>query len=156
MRITLAAVGRAKSGPARDLYDFYATRLSDRLLGKLILKEVELRQTLPAGEQRSREAELLLAAVPQGAVLIALDAAGRQLDSEAFAALVARHRQEGTQNLAFVVGGAEGLADSILGRADMILSLGPMIWPHLLVRGLLAEQLYRAQCILSGHPYHRS
>lgn len=156
MRITLAAVGRAKAGPARDLYDFYASRLNERQLGALVLKEVEERRALPVEALKAREAELLLAAVPPDARLIVLDAHGRQLDSDGFAQLLDRTREEGLRDLAFVIGGAEGLAESVTARADLILSLGAMTWPHLLVRGLLAEQLYRAQCILSGHPYHRT
>jgi 23S rRNA (pseudouridine1915-N3)-methyltransferase len=156
MRITIAAVGRAKAGPARDLYDFYATRLSERQLGALSLKEVEARGALPPEALKAREAELLLAALPAAARLVALDARGRALDSAGFAALIGGYRDQGLQDLAFAIGGAEGLGQGVIERADLLLSLGAMTWPHLLVRGLLAEQLYRAQCILAGHPYHRA
>jgi len=102
-----------------------------------------------------REAELLLAALPRQASCIALDSRGTQLSSEAFAKLIAASCENGQSDIAFVIGGAEGLAKPLLARADKVLSLGAMTWPHLLVRTLLAEQLYRAQTILSGHPYHR-
>ncbi len=160
MRITLAAVGRAKAGPWRDLYDDFAGRLSPQRsrgpLGPLALKEIEEHRPLAPAELKRREAELLLAAIPPGARLIALDMRGKSLSSEAFAILLGRWRDEGTGDLAFVIGGAEGLDDSLRRSAALTLSLGSMTWPHMLVRALLAEQLYRAQTILTGHPYHRA
>jgi 23S rRNA (pseudouridine1915-N3)-methyltransferase len=152
MRITLAAVGRAKAGPSRDLYEFYAARLA----GRLTLKEVEERRALAPETLKLREGERLLAAVPNDARLIALDEGGRHMTSAAFAALLGRWRDEGLQDLAFAIGGAEGLSQAVIDRADLVLSFGPMTWPHLLVRALALEQLYRAQTILSGHPYHRA
>lgn len=151
MRITLVAVGRAKADPAAELTDLYAARLR----WPFELKEVEERRPLPPAQLKTREGQLILAALPGGARLVALDERGRSLNSRAFAALVGRWRDEGLRDLAFAIGGAEGLADEVLEQAALRLSLGPMTWPHLLVRPLLAEQLYRAQCILEGHPYHR-
>jgi 23S rRNA (pseudouridine1915-N3)-methyltransferase len=87
--------------------------------------------------------------------VIALDEKGKTLTSEAFARHIARWRDGGVQDLAFVIGGAEGLDKQVTKHADTVLSLGPMTWPHLLARVLLAEQLYRAYAILTGHPYHR-
>ncbi len=158
MRMTLIAVGRAKPGPVRDLYDHYAARLGQGghgALGGLTLKEVEERRPLPPGELKRREAELLLGALPKGARLIALDERGKALDSGDFAALLGRWRDQGVQDLAFAIGGAGGLDASLRQAAALTLALGPLTWPHLLTRALLAEQLYRAQSILSGHPYHR-
>ena len=159
MRLTLAAVGRAKAGPMRDLYADFAARLNpDRNrgpLGPLILKEVEERRPLAPAELKRREAELLRAALPAGARLIALDARGKSLTSEDFAALLGRWRDEAVADAAFVIGGAEGLDEGLRAEAALVLSLGAMTWPHMLVRVLLAEQLYRAQTILTGHPYHR-
>ena len=158
MRMTLIAVGRAKPGPVRDLYDHYAERLGHGLLGGLVLKEVEERRPLPPEELKRREAELLLGslgALPKGARLIALDERGKTLASSDFAALLGRWRDEGVQDLAFAIGGAGGLDGSLREAAALTLALGPMTWPHLLTRALLAEQLYRAQSILTGHPYHR-
>ena len=151
-RITVLAVGRAKAGPLRETYQHYAGRLT----WPLTLKEVEERRRLPAKQLMEREAELLLAALPRQASCIALDSRGAQLSSEAFAKLIATSCENGQSNIAFLIGGAEGLTKPLLARADKVLSLGAMTWPHLLVRTLLAEQLYRAQTILSGHPYHRS
>ncbi len=155
MRMTLIAVGRAKPGPVRDLYDHYAERLGHGPLGELTLKEVEERRPLSPEERKRREAELLLGALPKGARLIALDERGKSLASNDFAALLGRWRDEGARNLAFAIGGAGGLDASVREAAALTLALGPMTWPHMLTRALLAEQLYRAQSILSGHPYHR-
>ncbi len=158
MRMTLIAVGRNKPGPVRDLYEHYAERLGQGgqgPLGALTLKEVEERRPLPPDELKRREAELLLGALPKGARLIALDERGKALTSSDFAALLGRWRDEGAPDLAFVIGGAGGLDASVRQAAALTLALGPMTWPHLLTRALLAEQLYRAQSILTGHPYHR-
>lgn len=151
MRLTIIAVGRAGRGPERALYDHYAKRLR----WPLTLKEVELRGRRPAAETPQREAELIRAAMPAGAVLVALDERGKALSSTAFADALAGWRDGGVQDIALVIGGAEGLDESLRSEARLVLSLGPMTWPHLMVRGMLAEQLYRAQQILAGHPYHR-
>ena len=151
MRILIAAVGRARNGPERDLFE----RQARRITLPLSLKEVEEKRALPPARLKQREGELLLAAAPKGALVVALDGTGRTLSSTAFAEHLRRWRDDGVKDLAFLIGGAEGLDRAVLGRADLVLSLGAMTWPHLLVRGMLAEQIYRAQCIISGHPYHR-
>lgn len=152
MRIHLVAVGRARSGPERELYRHYAARLA----WPLSLKEVEVRPPAAPSRQQALEGELLLAAVPKGAKVVALDERGEALSSEAFATRLARWRDDGVAALAFLVGGADGLDERVRREADLLLSLGRVTWPHLLVRGLVAEQLYRAQQILAGHPYHRA
>ncbi len=151
MRITLAAVGRNKAGATKELYELYAARLRWRIT----LKEVEERRPLPAGALKEQEGELLLAALPRGAKVIALDEGGKEMTSRDFAALLGRWQDEGVADLAFMIGGADGLSEDARQAADVILSLGRMTWPHMLVRGLLAEQLFRAESILAGHPYHR-
>lgn len=151
MRITLAAVGRLKRGPAAELTRDYLARLP----WPVAVKEVEERRPLAAAELRAREGERLLAAVPAGAAVVALDAGGEALASEAFARRLAAWQEAGSKDLAFVIGGAEGLDRAVIARADLVLSLGPMTWPHGLARAMLAEQLYRAHAILAGHPYHR-
>lgn len=156
MRITIAAVGRGKGDPAQDLFERYAGRLTRGPLGPLSLTEIHLRGNLPPDESRRREGARLLAVVPQDARLVALDERGEALDSAAFAARLGRWREQGVGAVAFLIGGAAGLDPALRARADAVLSLGPMTWPHLLVRALLAEQLYRAASILSGHPYHRA
>ena len=117
--------------------------------------ELEVRQRLPAAVQKAREAALILAAMPVRARLIALDEHGAMWSSSELAERLAAWRDQGVAELAFAIGGAVGLDEKVLDRADARLSLGPMTWPHLLVRSLLLEQLYRAQQILAGHPYHR-
>ena len=151
MRITLVAVGRAKSDATAALFRDFAKRIR----WPLQLREIEERKPLPAEARKTREGERLIAALPQGARVVSLDQRGKSLDSAAFAARIGRWQDERLGDLAFVIGGADGLSAEVLERADLTLSLGPMTWPHLLVRVLLAEQLYRAQCILDGHPYHR-
>ena len=159
MRITLAAVGRSKAGAMRDLFQGFAGRLDSSKtrgpFGPLTLKEIEERRPLAPPELMRREAELLRAAIPAGARVIVLDSRGKSLPSEDFAALLGRWRDEGLPEAAFLIGGAEGLDPALRGEADLVLSLGPQTWPHMLVRVMLAEQLYRAQTILTGHPYHR-
>ena len=117
--------------------------------------EIKERRRLPAALLKHREGELLLGALPARTPLVALDERGSAWSSRALADRIAAWRDRGVPELAFAIGGAEGLDAAVLGRAEAVLSLGSMTWPHLLVRGMLLEQLYRAQQILAGHPYHR-
>ena len=110
--------------------------------------ELEEKRRLPAPELKQREAELILAALPLGARLVALDERGAPWTSRQFADRLAGWRDGGTAALAFAIGGADGLGPAVIERADAVLSLGTMTWPHFLVRGMLLEQLYRAQQIL--------
>lgn len=137
-----------RPGPERALYEHYALRLRP----PPALVEIAEARGAPA-EIRRREAAALLAALPAQAVMVALDLGGEAPSSEGFARLL--ERWEG-RPVAFLIGGAEGLDPALLARADHRLSLGPLTWPHLLVRGLLAEQLWRAQAIRERHPYHRA
>ena len=121
----------------------------------MAIVELEVRQRLPAAALRAREAALILDALPAGARLIVLDERGTIWSSRGLADRIAAWRVEGVVELAFAIGGAEGLDGAVISRADESLSLGSMTWPHRLVRGMLLEQLYRAQQILAGHPYHR-
>ncbi len=155
MRLWLIAVGRSRDGAARALFEEYAARLAALPFGALNLREVEERRKLPAEVLRDREAELLLAAVPPGATVVALDERGTDTTSAAFAERLAGWRDAGIRDLAFLIGGADGHGEAVRNRAAVLLSFGRMTWPHLLARALLAEQLYRAQTILAGHPYHR-
>ncbi len=156
MRLHVCAVGRLRAGPERALIDDYATRF-DRAgrgqgLGPLTLHEVEDRK----GGGMAGEATLLDRALPRGALLCALDERGKQMSSPDFAALLAKWRDAGRGDAAFVIGGADGLDPALRGRADACLSFGRMVWPHMLARVMLAEQLYRAASILAGSPYHRA
>ena len=151
MRLWRAAVGRARPGPEAELFRAYAGRLQP----ELHLREVEEKRKLSPPERMAREAELLLAALPAGALVVVLDERGQAMPSRVFAERLGRWRDDGLPDLAFVIGGADGHGDAVRQRAGLLLSLGPMTWPHMLVRVLLAEQLWRAQSILAGHPYHR-
>ena len=143
----LIAIGRLRPGPEASLFDRYASRLQPRLHV----------QELPEGagavaEAKRREGAALLAAVPPGAVLVALDQGGAAPDSPGLARLLDRW----AGRACFAVGGADGLDAAVPAAATHMLSLGPLTWPHMLVRVMLVEQLYRAQCIQRGHPYHRA
>ena len=156
MRIHVCAVGRLRAGPERDLIDDYLARF-DRTgrglgLGLAGISEVSDR----AGGGRKVEAPLLDRALPERAYVVALDERGRTPSSPQFADMLATQRDAGSADLAFVIGGADGLAPDLLARADMTLSFGAMVWPHMMARVMLAEQLYRAASILAGSPYHRS
>ena len=117
--------------------------------------ELEEKRRFPPAELKTREAELILAALPAGARLVALDQRGSEWSSRDFADRLRNWRDGATGAVAFAIGGAEGLGPAVIERAETVLSLGAMTWPHLLVRCMLLEQLYRAQQILAGHPYHR-
>jgi 23S rRNA (pseudouridine1915-N3)-methyltransferase len=147
----LVTVGRWKSGPERALFEHFAARLKPRPT----LIEIEEKKKLPPDELKRREAELLLAQVPAGAVIAALDGGGKALSSPALAERIGQWRDGGQRQVAWLIGGADGHGGAVLERAELLISLGPQTWPHLLVRAMLAEQLFRAQCILAGHPYHR-
>lgn len=156
MNHLIVAAGRWKRGadaPERALYEHYAGRL--RPPPTLIEVEPRGLAKLAAANRMAREGEALLAKVPPGAAVIALSEDGRALSSRAFAGKLGDLRDSGCREAAFLIGGADGLDASVKGRADLVLSLGPATWPHLLCRALVAEQLYRAACILEGHPYHR-
>jgi 23S rRNA (pseudouridine1915-N3)-methyltransferase len=139
-----------KAGPEAALFEHYNARLRPPLA---VTELPEARGS--AAEVRRREGAALLAALPEAALLVAMDLGGTAPTSEALAALTERWDASG-KPLCFVIGGAEGLDPAVLARAGQLLSLGPLTWPHFLVRGLLAEQLYRAQAIRGGHPYHRA
>jgi 23S rRNA (pseudouridine1915-N3)-methyltransferase len=151
VKLTIACIGRAGRGPERDLYEHYAGRLR----WPLTLRELEEKKKLPPPELVRREGELLLGAVPDKAVLVALDRRGKVLDSETFARRLARWRDDGVADVAFLIGGADGHGEPLLHKAALVVSFGAMTWPHLLARAMLAEQIYRAQQLLAGHPYHR-
>jgi 23S rRNA (pseudouridine1915-N3)-methyltransferase len=150
MQVIIAAIGRDRAGPTRDLFEDYCQRTP----WPIRLVEITPRSSGPSERRLREEADRLLQAVPPSAVLIALDEAGRQMDSAGLARRIARWQEEhGT--LAFVIGGPDGLAKNVLDQAETTIAFGRMTWPHRLVRVMLAEQIYRASTILSGHPYHR-
>lgn len=155
MKITVACIGkagRAKHDAAQSLIESYR----ERLPWPVAIREVEdKKQGGTVAERKSREAALLLAAVPRSAVIVALDERGRSLSSRQFADQLAQWRDHGEQDVAFLIGGADGLDAALVARARLTLSLSAMTWPHLLARVMLLEQLYRAWSLQTGHPYHR-
>lgn len=155
MRVHIVAVGRLRPGPQKDLIDDYLTRF-DRTgrglsLGPARVLEVDDRK----GGGMAGEAALIRRALPGCAVVVALDERGRLETSPDFAGRIAGWRDAGRSDLALVIGGADGIAPDLRAEADFTLSFGKMVWPHMLVRVMLAEQLYRATSILAGAPYHR-
>jgi 23S rRNA (pseudouridine1915-N3)-methyltransferase len=146
----LIAIGKLRGGPEADLFDRYNTRLRPRLT---VVELPEERGT-PTVIKR-KEAAALLAALPKDAFVVPLDLGGQALDSQAFARRLDQWAGL-SRPICLLIGGAEGLDASVLARAYQVVSLGMMTWPHFLVRAMLAEQLYRAQAILQGHPYHRA
>lgn len=156
MRVRIAAVGRLSSrAPEAALIEDYLTRFTQTGrslgLGPAAVAEVEDRK----GGGKPAEAALLLRQIPDGAAVIALDERGRTLNSPQFAEALGRFRDQGRPDAVCLIGGADGLDPQLRDRADLVISFGAMVWPHMLVRVMLAEQLYRAATILAGGPYHR-
>ncbi len=155
MRVQICAVGRLRGGPEAALIDDYVTRF-DRTgralgLGPLEIKEVEDKKNGGMGS----EAALLERVLPKGTVLVTLDERGTLLSSPDFSDKLASWRDAGRSDVSFVIGGADGIDPRLRAKADFSISFGKMVWPHMLVRAMLTEQLYRAATILSGSPYHR-
>src|SRR3984893_11623502 len=159
MKLIVAAVGPLKPGPERDLAARYRERVAalGRRLGfrSIDTIEVEERGGRRGADRAREEAAGLTAAIPENAAIVALDARGKALSSAELAERLQRWRDRGTPTVTFLIGGAEGLPEPLLGRAELVLSFGAATWPHQLVRIMLLEQIYRAMTILSGHPYHR-
>ncbi|WP_170761251.1 23S rRNA (pseudouridine(1915)-N(3))-methyltransferase RlmH [Ruegeria lacuscaerulensis] len=155
MRISIVAVGRLRAGPEKSLLDDYLTRFdrTGRALGLGPARVIEVEDKKNAG--MSAEAALLRKALPKGAVICTLDERGRVMSSPDFAQKLGGWRDAGRQDLALIIGGADGIDPDLRAEADFSISFGSMVWPHMLVRVMLAEQLYRAATILSGGPYHR-
>lgn len=159
MKLWIVAVGRMKAGPEQELAARYIDRLrkSGAPLGLEwggVVELAEARQSTVA-ERKRDEAARIEAALPGNAAFLVLDETGRTPSSPEFSGEIARFRDEGTRDLAFVIGGPDGLAPELRARADLVIAFGRLTLPHQIVRILVAEQLYRATTILSGHPYHR-
>lgn len=156
MKLRLCAVGRLPGrSEERALVDDYAKRLVDtgRRVGLAAFEEHEVDGRKHAG--MAAESDALRALIPPGYATVMLDERGRTMTSPDFAGRLAGYR-DAARDVAFVIGGADGLDPGLRAEADLLLSFGPMVWPHALARAMLAEQLYRAASILAGTPYHRS
>jgi 23S rRNA (pseudouridine1915-N3)-methyltransferase len=159
LRIGVIAIGRVKAGPERQLVSRYLERAiaAGKPLGLSGFEVVELpesRATSPMS-RKADEIRSIRAVLPAGTIFVALDEHGKSMGSADFAGRIARWRDDGKAGLAFVLGGPDGLDPALLDDAALTLSLSALTWPHQLARIMLAEQLYRATTILSGHPYHR-
>ncbi len=156
MRVHLCVVGRLRAGPEADLVTDYLKRFdrTGRALGLGPAKIVEVEDKKGGG--KPAEAALLRKAIPQGALICCMDERGQVMSSPDFANTLGKRRDQGTQDIAFVIGGADGIDPALVAEADMSLSFGKMVWPHMLARVMLTEQLYRAASILSNGPYHRA
>ncbi|MCH2547523.1 MAG: 23S rRNA (pseudouridine(1915)-N(3))-methyltransferase RlmH [Alphaproteobacteria bacterium] len=152
MHITLAVIGKAKSNAlSTQLFDEYIKRLP----WTITVSELEEKKPLPNELRKQREADLLLGACTDTHRIIALDERGKDITSIQLAQKIGDWQQNGDSKFTFIIGGQDGLHPSIRQRADLVLSFGKLTWPHMLVRPLLAEQLYRVYTILTNHPYHR-
>jgi 23S rRNA (pseudouridine1915-N3)-methyltransferase len=160
MRLVVAAVGRLKRGPERDLAERYGERAAKagRAIGirGVTIREIDESRARRSADRVAEEAAALKALIPAQAAVIALDERGETLTSEAFAQRLGRWRDQGRSDLVILIGGPDGLAPELLAKADVRLAFGHMTWPHQIVRIMAFEQLYRAIAILSGHPYHRA
>ena len=160
MRLTLAVIGRLKAGPDRDLFNRYWDRLdgAGRKVGITSVRLVELPESKAAGvsERKADEAVRLLKAVGDDGVIIVLDETGQSKTSTAFARAIGRWCDGGQAALSILIGGPDGHGAAVVAKATLVLNLGAMTLPHGLARIVIAEQLYRATTILTGHPYHRA
>lgn len=153
MRITILSIGKFENSPHKAVFENYLKRLK----WKVELRELELKnaQNLSVAKIKEGEGDLILKALKPSSKLIALDEKGKQFGSLAFAKMLADFAVDGDSDLTFVIGGSDGLSSEVLQKAHLKISFGMMTFPHLMVRAILMEQLYRAQSIIAGHPYHR-
>lgn len=151
MKVLIAAVGRLKPGPIHDIIQDYLKRIT----WPLTIKEIENKDPLPTTARQNQESQNLLKVIPGTSTIIALDEHGKNISSQGLANLIHDYQQRGIQTIAFVIGGADGHHSNLLEKAHHKISFGAATWPHMLVRAMLIEQLYRAQQILAGHPYHK-
>jgi 23S rRNA (pseudouridine1915-N3)-methyltransferase len=159
MQLLIAAIGRLKQGPERDLALHYARRIDAAgpsvAIGPVTVVELPESRAATAGLRKSDEAARLISAVAAAEIIIALDEAGKPLPSRQFADTLGRLRDDGCARVAFVLGGPDGHGPGLLAKASRRMSFGPMTLPHGLARIVALEQIYRAVTLLAGHPYHR-
>lgn len=151
MKISIIAMGKARAGAESQLVEQYLRQCG----WQVNITELQIKKPLQGEALKKAEAELLLGAMQDMDACIALDERGKHLSSMEFARTMERWQDIGQHRIAIVIGGADGLHESVRAQARLLLSFGRLTWPHMLVRSMLAEQLYRAWSILQGHPYHR-
>ncbi len=160
MRLSIIAVGRLKDGPERELYLKYAKRIDDAgrsvALGPLTLSEIPEARQASTKQRQADEGSRIVQSASAADFSVLLDVGGKTFSSKGFATWLATRRDDGLRHVAFLIGGPDGHGDEAIAHAKLKFSLGPLTLPHGLARIVLAEQLYRAATILSGHPYHRA
>jgi 23S rRNA (pseudouridine1915-N3)-methyltransferase len=159
MRLVVAAIGRLKDGPERELAERFRKRAaqSGRNIGFRDVDVVEVHESRAqdVGKRMIEESIAPTSIIPDRAITIILDERGESLDSATLASRLGRWRDDGRPATIFIIGGDDGLAPALRDKASLKLAFGAATWPHQLVRVMLLEQIYRAISILSGHPYHR-
>ena len=152
MKITIAAIGKGhRSTPTFSLFEEYRKRTP----WKIELKEMEEKRNLPSSQLKESESKMLLDSVSCSSIMVALDENGKNISSKDFASMILSWQNEGHNHISFLIGGALGHGKEVLNRANTKLSFGNMTWPHMLVRSMLSEQIYRAYTIINNHPYHK-
>jgi len=151
MRVSILAIGKNRRGVFKDLYEFYATRIQ----WEIQLVELEIQKTPDWKKQRLNETKKLLSSAPKGSLIVILDEAGKLITSRALSDWINNQVDIGAKDVSFLIGGSHGLDLSAISSPNLMISLGRVTWPHLMIRGMIAEQLYRAQQIRRNHPYHR-
>lgn len=153
MKITIISIGNFENNVHKEVFDNYRKRMRWNIDLKEILSKTN--KNLSAQKTKEDEAKLIIKAIDKSTYIIALDEKGKQFSSQNFAKLFENFALNGNSNITFIIGGANGIADEVLRMANAKISLSLMTFPHLMVRSILMEQLYRAQSIIAGHPYHR-
>lgn len=153
MKISIISIGKFENSPHKQVFETYIKRLK----WKVELKELDLKNSQNFSVPKIKEGEgaLILKALKPSSKLIVLDEDGKQFSSVAFAKMISDFAVAGDSDLSFAIGGSDGLSEEVLKKSNLKISFGKMTFPHLMVRAILAEQLYRAQSIIAGHPYHR-
>ncbi len=150
LELRIVAVGKARNGKFAELIKDY----SKRIKWPVTIHEIEAKSKNPQSQQQE-EAEKIMSLLTPDMRVIALDQKGREKTSETFADEISKLQDNGQKKLTFIIGGSDGLTNEVRDRADFLLSFGRQTWPHMLARVMLLEQIYRAQQILAGHPYHK-
>lgn len=159
MRLLIATVGKTARGPERELSDRYLQRIGQMAAAqgvKCAVKEIAQSRAARPDDRQREEADALRGTLPAGAMKVILDEGGRTLSSKEFADRMSSWQNQAVADVAFVIGGPDGLATDLVDSADLVVAFGRMSWPHQLARVMLLEQIYRALTIIAGHPYHRA
>ena len=150
LKVDIIAAGHLRKGPLHDLFLEYKKRIK----WSLTIHEIESKKSSPQAVQQE-EADKILSKIDSRATVVVMDERGNGLKSIDFAKTLQNLQDSGERHIQFIIGGADGLTDEVRDRANILLSFGQQTWPHMMARIMLLEQIYRAQQIIVGHPYHR-